>query len=278
MFLICLAWFNSILSTTLISVFALTYSSWWDYLWILPIALGCTIASHLFNFVLFAIFGAPVRVKGDFIDKPSKFYHWATEECLTFLKYFIGFSIKTESLEKVPSNGRFVLLVNHKSNFDGLICSIVLRNRQISFISKKEVFDIPIVKGYVYKMGYLKLDRDDVRQNVKVIRKAQEYLVKDYACIGVCPEGTRNTTDEPLLPFKPGATKVAFLGKVPVVIVTMKGAETIGKNFPFKKSKVFFRVVETINYEDYKDMTTVELTQYAEEKMRENVIDMRKLK
>ncbi len=278
MFLICLAWFNSIVSTALISVFALTYNEWWDYLWIILIFIGCTIASHLWNFVYFALGAVPVRVKGDFINKPSKFYHWAAEECLIFLKYFIGFKLKVEGLEKVPKQGRFVLLVNHKSNFDGLICSIVLKNRQISFISKKEIFDIPIVKAYVYKMGYLKLDRDDVRQNVKVIRKAQEYLEKDFTCIGVCPEGTRNKTDEPLLPFKPGATKVAFLAKVPVVIVTMKGAETIGKNFPFKRAKVFFRVVETINYEDYKNMTTVEFTQFVEDKMRASVIGMQNLK
>lgn len=277
MFLIFLAWFNSIVSTSLISIFALTYSGWWDYLWIAPIALGCIIASHLFNFIYFAFFGLIVRVKDDFNEKPSNFYHWLAEECLVFLKYFIGFRIIKEGLEKIPKSGRIVLILNHRSNFDGLICSIVLRGRQISFVSKKEIFDIPIVKGYVYKMGYLKLDRDDIRQNIRAFRKAEEYINKDICSIGICPEGTRNKTEEVLLPFKPGAFKIPLLAKVPVVLVAMTGTDTIGKNFPFKRSTVRFRVIEVLNYDDYKDKSTVEFSEYAESKLKENIKELREL-
>ncbi|MBP5694350.1 MAG: 1-acyl-sn-glycerol-3-phosphate acyltransferase [Bacilli bacterium] len=278
MYLIILAWFNSILSTSLISIFALSYHEWYDYLWIIPIAAGCILVSHLWNFVYFAIISIFVRMKGDFAEKPNKFYRWFAEECLYFLKYFIRYRVKKEGFEKIPNEGRFVLLINHRSNFDALVNMVELRGKEVSFIAKKEISSVPIIRKYIYALGFLKLDRDDVRQNIKAIRKAQEYINKDYCSIGICPEGTRNKTKEALLPFKPGALKVATLTKVPVVMITMKNTELIGKHFPFRNTTIFMRVVETINYEDYKDMSTNELSDYCEKKMRESLIEMSELK
>ena len=58
---------------------------------------------------------------------------------------------------------------------------------------------------------------------MRVFMTASSLLKNDTVSIGIYPEGTRNKTDTPLLPFHNAVFLVAKGGKVPVVICSLKG-------------------------------------------------------
>jgi hypothetical protein len=96
------------------------------------------------------------------------------------------------------------------------------------------------------------------------------YIEEDKFSIGICPEGTRNKK-EGLLPFKSGCFKIASKAKCPLVICTITNADKVFKNFPFKKTTMEFHIVDVIEYEDLKDLSTHEIALLARRKMVENL-------
>ena len=119
-------------------------------------------------------------------------------------------------------------------------------------------------------MGHLAIDRENNRNALKTILKCIKYIEEDKYSIGICPEGTRNKK-EGLLPFKSGCFKIASKAKCPLVICTITNADKVFKNFPFKKTIMEFNIVDVIEYEDLKDLSTHELALLARRKMVENL-------
>lgn len=78
----------------------------------------------------------------------------------------------------------------------------------------------------------LPLDREDNRAAVKTINEAVELLDENVVSMGIYPEGQTNKTEEPLLPFRNGAFKIAQKAKVPIVVCVIENTEKILKNFP----------------------------------------------
>lgn len=85
--------------------------------------------------------------------------------------------------------------------------------------------------------------------------------------MGVYPEGTRNRTEETLLEFKHGCFKSAVWAKSPIVIGVVHNSNNIKNGFPFKRTKVHFEIVEVMPYEQFKDWSTVQISDYVKEKM-----------
>ena len=50
--------------------------------------------------------------------------------------------IKVTGLEKMPSGTRFLTVCNHRSNFDNMVQSAVLKHEKIAYISKIENFNL----------------------------------------------------------------------------------------------------------------------------------------
>ena len=113
--------------------------------------------------------------------------------------------------EKLPAGG-FLLVGNHRSDFDPITAMWALRKRGLTFVTKKENVDIPVGGRIIVGSGCLSLDRSDDKQGLMVIRQAVRRIRAGDA-IGIYPEGTRSKTGE-LLPFRVGCFK-APVGQVP---------------------------------------------------------------
>ena len=154
-----------------------------------------------------------------------------------------------------------------------MIHSLCLKNASLSFISKKENFNIPIGRHYINRMCYLPLDRGNIKSGIETINRAIYFLNNDITSIGLFPEGTRSETLE-LLPFHDGCFKIATKTHCPIVVGVTQGTEKIHKNWPFKRTKVTFDVVKVIYGEEYKDKKSVELSDMIRnlilEKLNEN--------
>lgn len=175
----------------------------------------------------------------------SPFYRFllysATSCCVKLLRIHVH----TEGIDKLPKDGRFLLVSNHRSNFDPILTWYVLKDRNLAFISKAENFRIPIFGRIIRRCCFMAIDRENPRNAIKTIDKAAELIEKDEVSIAIYPEGTRSK-ECVLLPFHNGVFKIAQKANVPIVVAAIQGTEQIHKNYPRRRSDIRLEIVETI--------------------------------
>ena len=64
--------------------------------------------------------------------------------------------------------------------------------------------------------------------------------------------------------YKPGCFKIAVKSNCPIVVSSIYGTENIHKNFPWKRTDVYFDIIDVIYPEQYKDMNTIEIAKKVE--------------
>ena len=158
--------------------------------------------------------------------------------------------------EKLPASG-FLLVGNHRSDFDPITAMYALRGRGVTFVTKKENVDIPVGGRIIVGSGCLSLDRSDDKQGLMVIRQAVR-RIRGGDVIGIYPEGTRSKTGE-LLPFRVGCFKAAQWAKCPLVVLKVENSELVEKNFLRRKTTVRLTVKAVLPYDEIADMDTAEI-------------------
>ena len=158
--------------------------------------------------------------------------------------------------EKLPAGG-FLLVGNHRSDFDPITAMWALRKWGLTFVTKKENVDIPVGGRIIVGSGCLSLDRSDDKQGLMVIRQAVR-RIRGGEAIGIYPEGTRSKTGE-LLPFRVGCFKAAQWAKCPLVVLKVENSELVEKNFLRRKTTVRLTVKAVLPYDEIADMDTAEI-------------------
>lgn len=204
-------------------------------------------------------------------DKNSPFFRKLLYGYTWFALKVCRIKVHTEGMEKLPENTRFVLVGNHRSNWDPIITWLVFRHYDIAFLSKESNFKIPLFGRMIRKCCFMKIDRENPRNALKTIEKASELIKKDEVSIGVYPEGTRNKENNGLLPFHNSVFKIAQKASVPIVVVSLSGTETIRKRFPWKRSYVYMEICDVIETEEVTSMRTVEIGERVKTKIEESI-------
>ena len=187
--------------------------------------------------------------------------------------WILGVKTTVEGAEKFPKDGNFLLISNHRSNYDPIIEWYVLREYKLTFVSKKANFRVPWFGRIIHRCGFLPIDRKSPRRSMETLGKAAEILRSTEKCVGIYPEGTRSKSVE-LLPFHNGVLKIAQKAERPVVIVVIEGTEKIFKNLlHFRRSKVVIRILETVDTERVKAVKSSELGDYARALMESSFTD-----
>ena len=156
-----------------------------------------------------------------------RFVQWAFRVIL----WIAGVKITVKGKENIPDEA--VLYVgNHRSMFDVLILYTQCE-RLTGFIAKDSINKVPALRVWMRYLYCLFLDRNDIKQGLKIILQAIEY-VKQGVSICVFPEGTRNKGEElTLLPFKEGSFKIALKSGCPIIPVALNRTADIFENhFP----------------------------------------------
>ena len=131
-----------------------------------------------------------------------------------------GVKVYIQGTEKLP-DGPVIFMSNHQSNFD-ILSLLATMPRQINWIAKKELFDIPVFGPSMRRGGYIPLDRSDGRKALKSMDNAAR-IIRAGKSVVMFPEGTRSL-DTQLLPFKRGGFLLAHKAGVPIVPVTISGS------------------------------------------------------
>lgn len=204
----------------------------------------------------------------------SKYYRFLLYTCTKIAVFFARIRIHVRGLSNVPQKGRYLLVGNHKSNFDPILSWEVLgKEADLCFVSKKENFKKPAFGKIIRRLCFLGIDRDNPRKALKTVEQAAAFIKEDKFSVGVYPEGTRNWTEEPLLPFHTGLFKIAKKAEVPIVVVITKNNEKIAKNFPFKGTDVYYDFIGVIPAEDVIHMPNVQIGERVREMMLQSLTD-----
>lgn len=201
-----------------------------------------------------------VNPKRDY-QKNSKYYRWLLQTATTAALKLLGVHIHVSGMEKVPQNTRFLLVSNHRSNYDPIVTWHVLRKYDLAFVSKPENFKIPMFGRIIRKCCFLPIDRENPRNAIVTINKAADLIKADTVSMGIYPEGTRSR-EENMLPFHNGVFKIAKKADVPVVVITVTGTDNIHKRL-FRGTEVQLKVLDVIPANKVAVMKTAELGELA---------------
>lgn len=128
------------------------------------------------------------------------------------------------NVHNIPDEEQPVVYVaNHLSYLDIFVFSIL--HRRIKYVSKAEIFRIPIVGWAMRLAGNIALIRQTRRSQMQTYRQMLNVL-KSGSSLVVFPEGTRSP-DGRLRRFKEGAFRAARQLQVPVVPITILGTRDI---------------------------------------------------
>jgi 1-acyl-sn-glycerol-3-phosphate acyltransferase len=131
-----------------------------------------------------------------------------------------GWNIKVYGDENLPAKGHPVIYVaNHQSNAD--IWAVYFLKRRFSWLSKAEVFKIPMVGQSMRWAKYISIDRGNKQSHRKAMRDSVG-LLRDGISMFFFPEGTRSK-DMRIKDFKPGAFRLAKEANVDIQPLIIKG-------------------------------------------------------
>ena len=167
--------------------------------------------------------------------------------------------IKTSGQETHPKENGYMLFPNHQGMYDALAILDTLPV-PVSIVYKIELKDIPFIKQIAKCIKAFFIDRDDVRQSMKVIMEVSEELKKKRNYI-IFPEGTRSKDGNNVGEFKGGSFKAATKAKCPIVPVALIDSFKPFDSHSIKPVEVQVHYLEPIYYEEYKEMKTVEIAE-----------------
>ena len=190
--------------------------------------------------LLFLILGLPILGIEWIISKFNKAHadmvqlrivQWGLK-CVAFIS---GVKLTVIGEENVPRDEPVLYIGNHRSFFD-VVVTYARCPGLTGYIAKDGVNKVPIFRIWMKRLHCIFLKRDDMKEGLKVILKAIEY-VKSGISICIFPEGTRNKDrDNPtsLLPFKEGSFKIASKTGCKIVPMALIGtADILENHFPW---------------------------------------------
>jgi 1-acyl-sn-glycerol-3-phosphate acyltransferase len=131
----------------------------------------------------------------------------------------LGITVEIKNPEKIPAEGQYLVLSNHRGIIDPVIVELALAESGLFglWIAKKELYNSPFFGLFVRNAGAILLDREQsqMRGFFSEIKSA----VKQGHSIFIFPEGTRNKTEKPLLDFKEGFRIIALKNRLPILPV-----------------------------------------------------------
>ena len=232
-----------------------------SWLWLLPAGFfGAFLALIIVWLGMVLVMSLLVDVKKP-QEKDNRFYrmviHWTADALIPLLRV----KICAEGTEKIPQNGRFLLVCNHLAEIDPVALMTVFRKSQLAFISKRENDARFIIGPFLHRIMCQPINRENDREALKTILKCIELLQEDQVSIGVFPEGWVSM-DEKLHPLRPGVFKIAQKANVPIVVCTLQDTQNVVPRIKkLKSSQIQLHILEVIQPEEIKGVPTVKIAE-----------------
>ncbi len=236
-------------------------------LWGILLFFGFFMSFLIINVLI--IFIGSIFINPEKLPENNGFHRFMTLTTIDIMLTGMRIHVKVNGREKLPHKP-FVYVSNHLSVFDPMIAMLYLRKHKLAFVSKKENIQIIGAGKFMLASGCTSLDRNNNRAAAKAILTAVENVTSGRNSMGIYPEGKSNLHPESvkLLPFHHGSFKVATKAKAPVVVAVISNTRKVFKQL---FTHIDLDIVRVIEYDEYKDLTTGELSSMVYDIMLENI-------
>lgn len=138
---------------------------------------------------------------------------------------------KITGLENIDHKQSYIIVSNHQTALDFMMNARAFPG-VYKFLAKKELIKVPVF-GFIVRKLCVLVDRSSGASRSSSMKYLHRTLEEDGYSVFIYPEGTRNTTADPLLPFHKGAFRIAIESQKPIAVQTIINVERISN--PKKK-------------------------------------------
>lgn len=160
-----------------------------------------------------------------------------------------GASMEVTGKENIPE-GPVVFAANHQGYAD-IPLLLTQLDKPNPLIAKKELEKVPLLRDWMTELNCIFIDRDNARQAMDSLKKANELLSEGYS-VSIFPEGTRSKGGE-IKEFKGGTIRLATRAKVPIVPCCIEGTYNMleaNKGFKITPAKLQLHILPAIETAD----------------------------
>ena len=211
----------------------------------------------------------PFDKKRFVVHKLSK---WLTDS-------FFGFGLvmkrKVEGIENLDPKGTYVMALNHNSMVD--ILSIYNLPLVFKWVSKKEVYRIPIVGRLLLAHGDIVINRASTKEAMQLVHtRGKEWLAKG-ASVAIFPEGTRSKDGE-IHNFKAGAFILAKDAEVPILPIVLEGTDRVARKGFFMNwsNRITIKILPPVSKQDVVERPIKEVMAEVHDNMVNALAEIRK--
>ena len=160
-----------------------------------------------------------------------------------------GATMEVTGKENIPE-GPVVFAANHQGYAD-IPLLLTQLDKPNPLIAKKELEKVPLLRDWMTELNCIFIDRDNARQAMDSLKKANELLSEGYS-VCIFPEGTRSKGGE-IKDFKGGTIRLATRAKVAVVPCCIEGTYNMleaNKGFKITPAKLQLHILPAIETAD----------------------------
>ena len=178
-------------------------------------------------------------------------------------------------IENVDPKKAYVMTLNHNSMAD--IITIYNLPLVFKWVSKKEVYRIPIVGRLLYAHGDIVINRASAKEAMQLVHeRGKEWLAKG-ASVAIFPEGTRSKDGE-IHNFKAGAFLLAKDAGAPILPIVLNNTnKMMRKGWLMNwRNHITIKILPPISAEEVAERTVKEVMADVHSSMTEALAEIRK--
>ncbi len=219
----------------------------------------------------FYLIALTIRITTYPFDRRLRLLHlWTCFWASLYTWIMPSWRIKIEGREKVRKNATYMIVSNHQSQLDILVAFRLFFHYK--WVSKIEIFKVPLIGWNMMLNQYIKLKRGD-KESIEQMMKDCEARLSEGSSVFFFPEGTRSA-DGRIKSFKLGAFQLAHRMKLPILPIVVSGTNAALPKYSMNfhgKQKIIMKVYDEIPYEAFRDQTPEETAAMVREFMIKNL-------
>lgn len=147
---------------------------------------------------------------------------WGIDLLRPVVKLFAraAWSITFKGIENIPAKDGLIIAANHQSYMDPFLIAVAIR-RPVRFLAWSVAMEWPVLGKGMKILGAWPLQLEG--SDPAAIRRSLQWL-RSGGAVMIFPEGGRSKPDGSLGRFKAGAVRIALEARVPILPVTIRGA------------------------------------------------------
>ena len=145
--------------------------------------------------------------------------------------FVAGTKVTVIGEDRLPKDTPVLYVGNHRSYFD-VVLTYARCPGLTGYVAKDSMKKIPLLSSWMKRLHCLFLNRSDIKEGLKTILQGIDQM-KNGVSMCIFPEGTRNKTEDEMLPFKAGSLKLSEKTGCPIVPMAItNSADILENHFP----------------------------------------------